>query len=152
MPGAMRVKLEGFGELVNDLKKMDADVNAILDDALRAGASVIERLADAKAPGPHIEQSEIKRTASKVEVEIGPDKEHFYYLFFETGATAHEIRAGNAQALLFGGLEGDQYTSRVSHPGMAASPYLRPALDTGKSAAIDAVERVLRGAVLANAN
>ena len=52
----------------------------------------------------------------------------------ETGATAHEIKG---DPLAFKGDKGLIITRKVSHPGMDAHPFLRPAMSSKREAAKD---------------
>ncbi len=140
----VEVDLKGDKELIAALKKTGANVDGILVQAVVAGASVIQGAANAKAPGPHIEINAHPKRRGKIRVDIGPDKDHWYYMFFETGATPHRIGPKNRKMLRF--YEGGEpvFAHAVSHPGMPARPYLRPALDEREGDAVDAVGRVIR--------
>lgn len=145
MADVMQVRLDGGEELLAALRQMNMNVKGELRAAAMMGAAVVQEVANAKAPGPHIETEVTKTTASGVEVSIGPDREHWYYRFKETGAAAHEI---TGQALLaFEGQSGIVLTPRVSHPGMGASPFLRPAIDEKGDDAADAAGAALRRAI-----
>jgi HK97 gp10 family phage protein len=136
------VRLEGGEELLEALRAMDLNVKAELRAAVSAGAEIIREAANGLAPGPHIKMRVARATASVVEVDIGPDAEHWYYRFHETGAAPHEIR-GKA-LLAFEGSNGTVVTPRVSHPGMGASPFLRPAHDANEGAATTEIGAKLR--------
>lgn len=136
------VRLEGGEELLQTLRAMDVNIKAELRAAVQAGAEIIQDAANGLAPGPNIKTRVARATASVVEVEIGPDAEHWYYRFHETGAAAHEI-SGKA-LLAFEGSNGLVITPRVSHPGMGASPFLRPAHDANEGAATEEIGAKLR--------
>jgi len=138
------VRIEGGEELLRQLRRLGVDVGAVLEEAALAGARAIAEDANQRAPGPHVETNVEKRSKGSVTVDIGPDKEHWWYRFFESGAQPHEIKG---TPLVFEGDAGTVVTGRVSHTGMAARPFLRPALDTREKEATDQVGRVLRGAV-----
>lgn len=143
MAGAsVSVKLEGGEELLSKLRAMDLNVKAELRAAVLAGADLIREAANGLAPGPHVEMRVASATATAAEVEIGPDAEHWYYRFFETGAAPHEI-TGNA-LLSFPGRDGTVVTHSVSHPGMGATPFLRPAQDANEGAATEKIGSTLR--------
>lgn len=135
----------------------------VLTPAALKAAEVVVDEARSRAPGPHV-IAEINRRAMKkgeLMVEIGPDKAHYYYKFFETGVQPFEIdlskgrsrRAsgkrrrtrGNARALKFG----EQFASHIQRGGMAARPWLRPALDSKQDAAKEAMGREFLRAILA---
>lgn len=127
MSDRIEVKLEGGEELIAALRELDLSVRSTLRAATLAGAEVIAAAADGLAPGPHIEAEVTSASAGKIEVAIGPDKEHWYYRFSETGTAPHEIEGSSM--LAFEGDEGWVRTRQVAHKGMAARPFLRPAHD-----------------------
>jgi len=136
------IKLDGMEGTMHELLKRGDAVNAILEVAVHAGAAVIQEIADANAPrGGSVVKQTTKRKPASVIVDIGPDREHWFYKFFETGATEHEI-TGNP--LVFRGDAGIVVVRSVDHPGMVASPFLRPALDGQKDNAAAEVGRVLK--------
>lgn len=139
------VRLEGGEELLRKLNELDLNVKRELRAAGVAGAEEIRALANGMAPGPHVEIDVVRTTGTVVEVAIGPDAEHWYYRFHERGAVAHEIHG--AELLAFDGASGLVITPRVSHPGMAAQPFLRPAMDENEGPATDAMGARLRAAV-----
>lgn len=143
----MRVEIEGLDELVRNLEDMGADVRAVLTDAVLAAGQIVADAANPNAPGPNISATvdEEESSDKKVVVNVGPDKEHWYYRFAETGTTAHEINSTGA--LAFEGQTGPVITKSVSHPGMPARPFLRPALTASKDQAIEEVSRKVREAV-----
>lgn len=138
-------RVEGGDELIQTLRKMGVSVDRELPGAVEAGGEVIRKDAEHRAPGPYIEKEIAEQGRGYAVVAIGPDVGHWYYQFLETGAGAHEItpRAPGGR-LVFEGRGGTVVTGHVSHPGMAASPFLRPAIDSKRSAARDEVGDVLR--------
>lgn len=120
------VTLEGGEDLLRAIADADQSVRSVLRAATLAGGQVVVDAAAGSAPGPGIVAEVMEASAAGVEVGIGPDKEHWHYRFLETGAAAHEI-TGNP--LIFEGRAGMVKTASVSHPGMAARPFLRPAHD-----------------------
>lgn len=147
MANKMRVEIEGLDELVRALEGTGADVQAVLKEAVLAAGEVVAQAAIPNAPGSDIyaEVDEEESSDRKVVVNVGPDKDHWYYRFSETGATAHEISA--AGALAFEGDRGLVITKSVNHPGMAARPFLRPAVDSGKDQAVEEVGKRVKDAV-----
>lgn len=133
----MTAKVEGIDELVAKLRRMGISVSDSLSIAVQVGAEVIQSAANPKAPAPNIITEELEKSSTKVTVGIGPDDAHWYYRYLETGASAHEY-SGNP-LLAFEGSEGTIITGSVSHPGMAAKPFLRPAFDEKHKAAEDEV-------------
>lgn len=137
MASRVRVEIVGDKELIAKLGGVRAIVGKVLVKAAEAGAQVIENEAERRAPGPHVgtELVEEETTSTRATVAIGPDRDHWYYRFFETGATRHEIDPHRKKALAFeAGGEGIVRTL-VNHPGMPAEPFLRPAIDNRKEAA-----------------
>jgi len=125
-------------EFERALKRLGDQMEDLVVDAAKAGGKVVELAADAKAPGPHIVSEVTDQGPGFAEVSIGPNKEHWYYKFFEFGASSHQIKAKDAALLAFEGRRGPVLTPAVSHPGMAAKPFLRPAIKTERSAAVSA--------------
>ena len=140
----MTIKLEGSQELKRKLEQLKGRARGALLKAAEAGAEVIEAAAEQKAPGPHIATGNQKVEGGRAEVDIGPDKEHWHYQFFETGATSHEI---TGSPLVFEGEKGLVVTKRVDHPGMPAEPFLRPAMSEKREAAKDAAGQVFKAEI-----
>lgn len=136
-----------FEELDKVLAAIDQSVfGTAVKNAAWAGAGVIEEAAKRYAPGPHIIRVSVSESNSVVEIAIGPDEDHWYYVFFETGVSAHEIPVAKNQGeviLHFQGSGGDVYVYKVSHPGMAAKPFMRPAVDTSREKAMRTVGQEL---------
>lgn len=145
---AVKVRIEGLEELKVKMRRLGVDVERSLDRAARAGAEVVREETASRAPGPHVVfERDPKGQPERPQYLIGPDKEHWYYQFFETGAGQHEIDGKTRKALLFPGKSGMLVRRKVGHPGMGASPFLRPGLEAAKEAAVDAVGKVLKAAV-----
>jgi len=138
------VQVEGLANLLQRLARLGADVQKELEAAASCGAEVIKDRANELAPGPHIDTEVEESSRDSVTVAIGPIEEKWHYRFFELGAAAHEVKGG---PLAFEGREGTVVTGRVRHPGMAARPFLRPALDTREDQAIEAVEETLKARI-----
>jgi HK97 gp10 family phage protein len=141
---AVTVRLEGDKELKRKLDLLGRRARGALLKAAEAGAEVIENAAEQRAPGPHIVIGNQKVEGGRAEVDIGPDKEHWHYQFFETGATGHEI---SGSPLVFEGEAGLVVTKKVNHPGMPAEPFLRPALSDKREDAKDAAGRVFKAEI-----
>ena len=139
-----QIKLEGVDELRKKLDQLQSRVDDAMLDAARAGAKVIVDEANSNAPGPHVVMGNEQTQKDEASVDIGPDEGHWYYRFFETGATAHEIKAAKGSALAFEGSAGDVITRSVEHPGMPANPFLRPAMDSKQDAATTAAGEEFR--------
>jgi HK97 gp10 family phage protein len=146
----LQVKVEGDIELIKELKRLGVDVDRVLETALEAGAEVVQRAANPKAPAPHIEIGDVEKRGDRTQVKVGPDDEHWYYRYFETGASAHQIAAVSGATLRLAAADGDGYgfPTAVPHPGMGAKPFLRPALDENEAKASNAMGDELKGAIL----
>lgn len=139
MAKGFRAELEGDDELIKKFFSMEKEFAAsVLEEAAQAGADVIKDEANRNAPGPHIVTDLVKKTRAFAEMEIGPDDDHWYYRFFETGTSSHEVTPKNAGGLelMFGG---ELIVRMIAHPsGMAAQPFLRPAWDEKEKEAEEA--------------
>lgn len=142
MADGLTVTIKGDKKLIQELKAVGVDVQRALDDALKSGAKPIQQVANSKAPGPHIAVSDPQIKGDSGEIKVGPDDNHWYYKFLEYGAGAHTIPG--SILVLFGT---DFVTGSVPHPGFAARPFLRPALDENKSQAERRMGDELRKAI-----
>ena len=140
MTDTFRAVLVNEAEVLRQLEKAGLVVKDVLEQATLAGAKVVLEAAEPKAPGPHIGMDVSMKRKEKVVVEVGPDEDHWHYRFFETGAQPHEIKPRSKEALL---IEGNIYAERVAHMGMAARPFLRPALDSNKDEIVAAIGKVI---------
>lgn len=147
---AIKIELVGEQKLKERLQKMGQAVVRINRAAAEAGAKVILDAATPKAPGPHLGMEVVRSDEDQAEVAIGPDKEHWYYQFFETGAGSHEISPKNRKALAFPGRDGDKVTGGLQHPGMPAEPFLRPAMQNNEDEARDAAGKTFRAEIEKN--
>lgn len=138
MADKIRMTIKGDKELLKKLIALGDGVEQVLEDAATAGAEVIADQANKDAPGPHIEVEATEKSRTSATVEIGPDEDHWYYRFFETGVAAHPITPKTAGGLAFMGREGEKVLQYVWHIGMPAQPFLRPAMDEEKQSAVDA--------------
>lgn len=140
----VRAEVKGGEELLRKLKEIQLDVKSVLKEAANAGGEVILSAAKDMAPGPHLvmETTESKKTHATVK--IGPDKEHWFYRFIESGVVAHEVRPKNRRALQI-----DESTwAMFAYPsGFPARPFLRPAFDDREKEATDAAGDTLKEAV-----
>lgn len=128
----MDIEIEGMEELeknLNDILEIIATATLAM---VKAGEEVLEEEADRLAPKRNVMASKLRsKTKTQVVMDFGPDKENWTMRFFETGATRHEI---SGTPLVFEGANGELIRiDTVNHPGMAARPFMRPALD-GKGA------------------
>ena len=130
MAKPFRMTIKGDKELLDKIAKMGNQISGVIEDAALTGAEEFQDRAKSLAPGPHVEMETVKKTKTQAEVDIGPDDEHWYYRFFETGTAPHEITPSIAGALEFM-FAGELIVRAIvkKHPGMPAQPFLRPAFD-----------------------
>ena len=130
MAKPFRMTIKGDKELLDKIAKMGTQISGVIEDAALTGAEEFKERANNLAPGPHIETDTVKKTKTIAEVDIGPDKEHWYYRFFETGVGPHEVTPKNTGGLKFPGLAGEMIVRMIAHPkGFPAQPFLRLAFD-----------------------
>lgn len=136
-------KLEGLDELRAKLVAMGKKAYEVLDEAT---AAALQPTADAirqDAPGPHILQEKADKPNKKgvVAHDVGPDKDHWFYQFSETGVQPFEVDLvrkktkrsgggrrkvrGEAQALKFPGSGGEVFAKRIRRGGIPAKPFMR---------------------------
>lgn len=135
------VRLEGVAELERKLKALDKAVSGrAMTLALVAGGKVIEAEAKARAP---VRSGTLRRSITTEpsagavpEVEVGTNL--VYAPIQEFGGI---VRAQSAPALVFQLPSGEW--RRAQSVQIPARPYLRPAFDLRRVAAIDAVRRAL---------
>jgi len=139
----VRVEIKGLNDLLAKLEKLGDAADAALGAAAEAGAEELKRRMIPNAPGPHIEVELRYLGGGRVIYDVGPDKAHFYYRFFETGTARHMVLPRRMKALKFGG----RYAAKASAGGMAAKPFMRPAVDEGQDKVKDAMGDVLKKAV-----
>lgn len=141
MAEVIGIKVEGGEELKRLLEKAGQAAKGMLKEAGLAGGEVIQEKAISDAPGPGIWCGVDKIGDNFVEIAIGPLREKWYYRFFEFGAQPHEIRPDERDALL---IAGEKFAAvAYSTGGVAAQPFLRPALDVKQDEAVKAVGEVL---------
>ncbi len=148
--GGVGWKVEGVEDLERALRDLGVEVRKVLIRAAEAGAEVIRKEAEKRAPGPGVAKKVTKRGKYEAHVDVGPDKEHWYYQFFETGADPHLIprkKKRGRTILVFEGRKGTVFTEVVRHPGMKPRPFLRPAIDEARDEAVQEAGRVFRDAI-----
>lgn len=143
MPGAgepvtIRLDVTNLDEVRRVLEQLGPKAVAAMPAAIEEGAKVLQARMVSLGPGPYIE---IEMDGSKAL--IGPDKAHFYYCFSETGTSAHLVEPRQKAALKWG----EQYAARSRPGGMAAEPFMRPAVDEGAAEVGEAMGKVLLAAV-----
>jgi len=139
MADVIEMRIEGGEELLRRLREMGFSVEDVLLTAATAGAEVIAAEANTMAPEPKIEVAPADgNRRGEISVDVGPPEDKWYWRFLETGAQPHEITAHKG-LLVFEGEQGLVRTGKVHHSGIAARPFLRPALDERQDDATDEV-------------
>lgn len=131
-------------ELREQVAALGSKLLVALDLAARAGAQPVVALANQYAPEPVVTSRISKVTVDSAEIEIGVPRSKYVVAIFEVGAQPHEIDGKKKKALAFAGADGAVVRRAVGHPGMAARPFLRPALDAGQGQAVEAAGKALR--------
>ncbi|WP_031405270.1 HK97-gp10 family putative phage morphogenesis protein [Geobacillus vulcani] len=114
----MGFKLEGMQELLKKLETLGNEAEQVKQEALMAGAKVVQEAASQKAPrdtGKLAENIVISDVKEDGTVDIGPDRDRFYGLFLEFGTTK-----------------------------MAARPFLQPAFEENKEQVQQKMSDVIR--------
>ena len=135
------VELDGMEEWEKKIEAIQAQVKGACKWAALAGADVLAAAMDERAPEPGGIRTKLKRVRkTKTEVWIGPSKRKWAWRFYETGAQPHEIKGA---PLVFEGDVGIVVTRLIpQHPGIAARPFMRPAVDTAGMAAVGAAAAI----------
>lgn len=139
--------IKGGKELQAMLNSLPVKIERnILRSALRQGANVLRDEARANVndvSGDLSRSIKTKVRAKRGEVTatvVAGDDKAFYAHMVEFGTDAHVITAGEKGVLDVPG----HATATVNHPGAQAAPYMRPAMDTKTSQAIQAVGEQIR--------
>jgi HK97 gp10 family phage protein len=147
------VELTGLKELESNLRQFSAEVqDTMLLEAVREGAEVVRAEAIRLAPRERGLASP-KSIISRIKIRMKqPDRfgvralviagaPHSHLLEF--GTKAHKILAKVKKALA-DKATGKFFGKVVNHPGNRARPFLRPAYETRKVAAVNRMAEVLR--------
>lgn len=137
-------RIKGLSELQAMLDTLPAKVEKnILRSALRAGAKPVLAAAKAGVPvrsGKLRDSLRITTSGKGGTARAAVTTRLFYAKFVEYGTAAHEIVPQVRSALGFGSV----VTEKVEHPGGGARPFLRPALDGQKEAAVLAAAQQIK--------
>lgn len=132
------VHVKGLAELQRALDEIPAKMEAnVLRGALRAGANIIRDHARENVPvatgtlRDGLKVSTRSRRGRVTATLKTTGKHAFIAPWIEFGTRPHRIVA-RGKGLFFGGL----FARGVDHPGAAAKPFLRPALDARATAAV----------------
>ena len=162
------VHVKGLAALQKALDTLPVQIESkIMRGALRAGAKVIMQDAKARCPvGPPSSEGarlyghyqgalrdsiritgRVKNGTVSASVKAGGKTKSgaqvYYASIIEfTGAAAHIIKSRRAQGFLF--FAGSVYRT-VNHPGMAARPFMRPAMEGRAQDALMAIGEYIKG-------
>jgi HK97 gp10 family phage protein len=89
MTGTITTKFEGLDDLTRRLRAAGAATRSVFREAAQAGGEVIQRHANANAPGPHIGIEVKAENAERAVASVGPKKEKWFYRFREFGTKDH---------------------------------------------------------------
>lgn len=153
-PDRIWISVEGAQAIQQALEKAKGHAARVLEEAARAGAQIVADEASRLAPretgslAENIEIVTVEKGLRQVQIAIGPgvarktrrEKKWFYGLFQEYGVTAHTINPKLRRAIAWDGL----VRAWAQHPGHAARPFMRPALDGKSGAAQEEIADVLK--------
>lgn len=143
------VKIEGLKELNAKLKNMASkEANRITRRGIAKMAQVIRKEMRQRAPKDTGDLR--KNLAYKIKKEprggysgtVGPKPKAFYARFLEFGTAAHAIPNKNSKSrkpIKIGG----RVFNTVEHPGIAPHPFLRPAFEAKKQAAVEEAGKIM---------
>ena len=130
----MQVRVLGIPELKKEIGRIEAKAaGAALTMSAKAGAEIVKIAASGKAPRrtgrleSDIVLGKTHRSATRAETEVGPGEKVFYGRYQELGVGPHH-----------------QPKRGRMHPGHAAQPFLRPALDESAEPVKEAVKTIFR--------
>lgn len=149
MTNTTTVRIEGGENLLKELAALGGNVRSTARTAMRNGAKVVQAQAESNAaplgrPAKHTRIQSTSLMSGVITMAVSPSKKKWWFRYFETGVTRHEITGG---PLVFEGRAGLVVIGSVSHPGMAAHPWLRPAMDEKSSAAVVAIGETFKRAI-----
>lgn len=135
----IRLEIANLDEVKRLIERLGPAAKGVLPAAVEGGAGVLRDGMAARAPGDGIGVEMDGATAY-----VGPTKEKFYYVFFETGTGAHRVEPGGKRALHWGG---EAFSAGHVVGGIAPEPFMRPAVDEGKDAVAAAIGEVILAAL-----
>jgi hypothetical protein len=134
-----QVHVKGLSDLQKFIDTLPAKMEKnVMRGAVRAGANIIKAEAIATCPVGTARVTAYIRAGGKVK-KTGAIV-WYAHLIEYTGAVAHIIKAKAGKVLSIGG---GLYKS-VTHPGMQARPFLRPALDSQATRAVTAAGKYVK--------
>ena len=138
------ITISGLDEVIKALEKRGDNVTKALDEICTVAAEILQDEIESNATGSIASSIVIEteeKSKSKVSKKIGASKKKWYAHFVEYGTRAHIIPHGVING---------QYRRNIRHPGARAKPFMRPAFDTKKEAAITAVGKEIQNKVESN--
>lgn len=145
----VQVRIDGGESLLREMRALGIRVSSAMRSAMRAGARVIRQRAEELAPSRRVRRRRATRTVASVRrdvvtIRVAPTKRRWYLRLVETGTAPHVIRARRGRVLVFQGRRGAVAVQVVQHPGARAAPWLRPAFEQQREAAVRAIADGLR--------
>ena len=149
------VKIKGLEQLQQALDDLPTKMEAnILRAALRAGAVVIQQAAQSNVPTRTGRLRDTIRASAGIDKRVGRvtarvraggrktkrSEGAFYAHMVEFGTQPHDIKPRSRKSMVVAGL----LREIVHHPGAAARPFMRPAMDASHAAAAQAVADYIR--------
>lgn len=163
MADTISAKFEGLDELTRRLRACGAGTQAVFREAAEAGARVVQRHANANAPGPHIGIEAAVENAGRAVASIGPKKEKWFYRFREFGTKEHGPKhkktrfqsylkkvgstVSDKRVSMMRWYEGGQPIFARKVRGVSAKPFLKPAMERTEEI-VEAVGEVYLRAIL----
>lgn len=152
---ATTVRISGLDDLARALEELPAKMEAnILRGAIRTAAQKIEAAAQAHVPVQSGQLKDSLRVSAGIDRKTGRvtarvragggktkrSKGAFYAHMVEFGTAAHLIKPRKRKSLVVAGL----LREVVNHPGAAARPFMRPAMDAAAQPALAAAADYIR--------
>lgn len=149
----LNYKIEGGKELEARLKDLGSKMaTSISNKALRKGANVIRDEMRSLVPirsgrlkkSIKVKKDRFNRSNKTQTYTIGPSGPGAYIArFIEYGTSGHVVKI-KSKKILAVSKAGEVFGREIKHPGVKAKPFIRPAYDTKKEAAVDTVASVIR--------
>lgn len=134
----------GLKNLERQLKNLPLKVErSVLRGMVRAGGQVVRKSAVRNLEGGANKDLVLRRSRRKSQkgrevVDVAISSERWYLRFKETGTAPHTITTSKKKVLSSGEVV---FGVEIQHPGQAATPFLRPALDGNVKKIIEAMRK-----------
>ncbi len=152
------IKIDGLAELQLLLNQLPATIEGrIVRGALRAGAKVVAIEAKRRCPvGTDVPKGETpgslrdsihvsmrsKNGHVTATIKAGGEKAHYAHMV-EFGTARHWIKPRSRKSLFIAGL----FKEAVEHPGAKKHPFMRPAIDSKATEALQAVADYIKARI-----